>query len=96
MGAAQVTTFVPFTPQPNGAPFSFAATFDGETYQLTAQWNVFGQRWYLVCVGGNNVVVFNLPLIGSPNNGDINLLGGYFILSTLVFRVSSQNFEIGP
>jgi hypothetical protein len=91
-----MTTFVPFTPQPNGAPFAFSATFDGETYQVTAQWNVFGQRWYIVCVGGNNVVVFNLPLIGSPNSGDINLLAGYFLVSTLVFRVSSQNFEIGP
>lgn len=90
-----MTTFVPFTPTPNG-PFSFAATFDGATYQLTVLWNVFGQRWYLQCVGGNNQLVFMLPLIGSPNNGSINLLAGYFIANTLVFRVSSQNFEIGP
>lgn len=88
-------TFIPFVPAPNG-PFVFQATFDGTGYQVVVPWSVFGRRWYVRCVGENNELVFNLPLIGSPDSGDINLLGGYFIFNTLVFRVSTQVFEVGP
>ena len=87
--------FVPFSPTPQ-QPFGFSATFDGQQYQVTCPWNIFGLRWYVQCVGQGNVMIFNLPLIGSPDSGDINILAGYFLTSTLVFRISTQTFEIGP
>lgn len=90
-----MTIFVPFVPSPRG-PFSFAATLDGTDYQITVPWNVYGRRFYVQCIGPGNVPSFTLPLIGSPDSGDINIAAGYFIANTLVFRVSTQTFEIGP
>lgn len=88
-------SFIPFVPTPVQA-FAFQGTFDAQQYQLTVVWNVFGRRWFLQCQSIGNAIVFYQPLIGSPDNGDINMLAGYFIASTLVFRVSTQTFEIGP
>jgi hypothetical protein len=90
-----MTTFVNLDPPP-GKGFSFQATLDGASYTMNVTWNVFGQRWFISCLTVNGVLIFHLPVIASPNNGDINLLAGYFLTSTLVFRDSGQNFEINP
>lgn len=90
-----MTTFVAFQPAP-GRGFSFNATLDGTSYQLAVTWNVFGQRWYLTCAGSDGTLIFHLPLIGSPNTGDINLAAGYFTTSAVVFRQDTQNFEVSP
>lgn len=90
-----MTTYFPFTPTPQQA-VTFQATLDDAPYQIVVPWNAYGKRWYVQCIDTTNVLVFNLPLIGSPDNGDINLLAGYFIASTMVFRVSTQTFEINP
>lgn len=90
-----MTIYVPFTPK-NNQPFSFQATLDGSTYQLQVSWLAAGNRWYLSCIGNGNTLVFYKALIGSPDTGNINNLAGYFIANTLVFRVSTQTFEIGP
>lgn len=90
-----MATFIAFAPTPQ-LPFSFQATFDGAVFNLTCPWSVAGKRWYLQCVDTANTLIFYQPLIGSPDSGDINLLAGYFIATTLVFRVSTQNFEVGP
>lgn len=90
-----MTTYVLFQPSPD-APFSFTATLDGDSYGMTVSWNVFGQRWYLTCLGTNGQVIFHMPLIGSPDEFDINLLGGYFEASFMVFREYPRRFEISP
>ena len=91
-----MTTYVPFQPTPAGA-FTFLAELDGQHYTMSVPWNVFGQRWYLRCTGVNGVDVFSaLPLIGSPAQGNINLIAPYFAASTLVFRQDTQQFEINP
>lgn len=90
-----MTTFVPFTPPVQGT-FSFTATLDGNSYQMSVPWLAYGKRWYLQCLAAGNVPVFYKALIGSPDTGDINLLFGYFIISKMVFRVSTQTFEITP
>jgi len=90
-----MATMVPFVPTPQG-PFSFSATLDGSNYQINILWLAFGRRWYIQCLAPGNVLIFYKALIGSPDTGDINILGGYFIASTMVFRVSSQTFEINP
>lgn len=90
-----MTTFVPFAPTPESA-FAFPATLDDTTCQIFVPWNAFDRRWYLQCIGPGNVLVFSLPLIGSPDDGDINIAAGYFVESTLIFRVSTQTFEVTP
>ena len=163
-----MTTYIPFSPSQISV-FSAQVTLDGQTYNLTTPWNVFGQRYYLNVSGFNGNLIFSLPLISSPtgvyiasiswNNGtvsvttetphnyplgssvelniincapaayngthictitgvnsfnymlaadpgvnttlgaaqyNINLVGGYFTASTLVFRESPQQFEVMP
>ena len=90
-----MTTYVPFNPQP-GAAFQFQATLDGNQYTVTCVWLVYGQRYYLRIVDDlNNLIVF-IPQIGSPPAYDINIVGGYFTTSTLIYRVNTGNFEINP
>jgi len=90
-----MTTYVHLDPPP-GKGFSFQATLDGSTYQMFVSWNIFGQRWFLTCATANGALVFHQALIASPDTGDINLLAGYFLISTMVFRDTGHNFEINP
>jgi hypothetical protein len=96
-----MTTYVPFNPAP-GQPFSFLATFDGSEYQVVCTWALFGRRWVinvystLSAFGGTPQLIFEKPQISSPDNANINLLGGYFVTSTMVFRASTSSFEINP
>ncbi len=89
-----MTTLVLFTPSTT-SPFTFQPTLDGTNYTAAVTWNLSGQRWYfnLYTLAGDLVVA--LPLIGSPPDHDVDLVGGYFT-STVVFRQSSQQFEIDP
>lgn len=90
-----MTTYIPFNPQP-GSAFQFQATLDGNPYTVTCVSLVYGQRYYLNIVDDlNNPVVF-IAQIGSPPDSDINIVGGYFSESTLVYRVNTGNFEINP
>lgn len=77
-------------------PFQFAATLDGASYGVTVNWNITGQRSYINVFNGSNVLIVTAPLIGSPDGYDINLVGGYFKTSSLVFRASTKQFEVSP
>jgi hypothetical protein len=89
-----MTTFA-FTPQQTSPPFQFQPTLDGQVYNVTVTWNLFGQRWYVNIYDlGFNLIVC-LPLIGSPNDYPISLTAGYFT-STLVFYAASQQFVVTP
>lgn len=90
-----MASFIPFNPTPTQA-FNFQATLDNAVYNLSCPWSVAGRRFYLQCLDQSATLIFYQPLIGSPDTGNINLLAGYFIASTLVYRVSTNNFEIGP
>ena len=61
-----MTTYTSFVPSP-AAPFSFLPTLDGQQYNATVTWNLFGQRWYLTVATLAGVPVFSLPLAGSPS-----------------------------
>jgi len=75
--------------------FRFSPTLDGAVYAATIEWNLFGERYYLVLRNQSNEQVLSVPLIGSPDYKDINLVGGYFT-STLVYRTNSNQFEVSP
>lgn len=89
-----MTTYVPFTPTPN-TNFQFSPTLDGQAYTCIVNWNLYGQRYYINLYDLNQNWIVTLPLISSPNGYDISLTAGYFA-SKMVFRESSQTFEIAP
>lgn len=87
-------TTIPFTPSAT-QPFEFQPTLNGIQYTAFVTWNIFGRRYYLNIFQLDGTRVLTTALIGSPNDADINMVGGYFD-SVLVFRASSQQFEITP
>lgn len=90
-----MTTFITFTPS-SVAPFQFNPTLDGTVYIATCTWNIYGQRYYINIYNQTRTLIMSKPIIGSPDNYNVNLLFGYFKNSTLVYRTSSNNFEINP
>lgn len=91
-----MTQYFPFTPNAAAVPpYQFAPTLDGQVYNVYVTWNVFGQRWYINVYDLTGELVLSTPTIGSPSDYDISLVWGIFT-STLVFRESSQQFEVSP
>jgi hypothetical protein len=90
-----MATLIQFTPTIT-ENFSFLPTLDGQQYAATVYWSLFGQRWILSLYTLQNVLVVQKPLTASPDDYDINLVAGYFKNSTLIYRDSTNNFEINP
>lgn len=97
-----MTTFVEFNP-PAYTPFVFQPTLDGAQYTAVINWNLFGKRWYLNLYTIQGVLLICMPMVGSPVSSpvpgvspDINLLKGYFAVSTMVWRPQNNQIEIGP
>jgi hypothetical protein len=88
-----MTVLVPCTPQPT-APFQFQPVLDGVSYNAVCPFNAYGQRYYLNIYNVQGVLELSIPLIASPDTGDIDLAKGYFD-TPIIFRDSSQTFEIG-
>lgn len=84
-------TTIPFTP--NGRePFTFQATVGGAKIFGTVPYNIYAQRYYLKLTNGQGDVISFLPLIGSPDDYDINLAMPYSS-GQLIYRASSNQFE---
>ena len=90
-----MTTLTQFTPTVD-QNFSFQPALDGAQYSVVVTWSLFGQRWILNVYTLSGTLVVSKPLTGSPPGYDINLIEGYFTRSSLVYRVSSNNFEVSP
>ena len=90
-----MTTYTQFTPTIN-QNFSFQPTLDGQQYNVIIKWNLFGKRWVLYVYTTQNKIVLQKPLRSSPPEYDINLIEGYFKTSKLVYRQSTNNFEVSP
>lgn len=86
------TIYVPFNVSPS-SNFQFQANFDGKSYNVRINWNLFGQRYYVNIYTLSGDLVLCLPLIGSPDFFNISLTAGYFT-TMLIWRVQSGNFEI--
>ena len=90
-----MTTFVQFNPSPY-ANFQFNPELDGTSYTATCTWNTYSSRYYINIYDNYGTLIVTNPLIASPNDFDINLVYGYFQTSRLVYRESSNNFEVIP
>jgi hypothetical protein len=90
-------TTIAFTPNNNAAPpFQATVTLDGQSYSLTTRWNLYRVGWYFSLTDQSGNLVVNAPLVGSPPNATIYLAPGIFQTSTLAYRVSTGQFEVGP
>jgi hypothetical protein len=90
-------TTILFTPSNNTTPpFQTPVTLDGVSYSLYTMSNFYANRWYVVLADQSGNIVMNMPLIGSPPDFDILLFPGLFQTSTVVYRVGTGQFEIGP
>lgn len=90
-------TLIAFLPSVSGAPpFSAVVALDGATYSLVVMWNFYRGDWYFSLTDAFGNLIINQPLIGSPPNANIYLAPGIFTSSTMVYRVSTGNFEITP
>ena len=90
-----MTTLVAFNPSAY-ANFQFNPELDGVTYTAICTWNLYGERYYISIYNNNGTLIVINPIVASPDNYDINLVYGYFQISKLVYRASSNNFEISP
>ena len=90
-----MTTIVNFAPNPN-ANFQFNATLDGKSCVVVCTYNNYAPRYYINIYDTARNLLLTRAMVGSPADYDINLLFGYFTTSTMVYRVSSNNFEINP
>lgn len=81
-----------FAPSPSG-PFTFTPTLDGTQYTAIVTWNVFGQRYYVNIYTLQGVRICTVPMIGSPNDVNLNIVKGYFT-TELVYRADLQQFEV--
>lgn len=88
-------TVIPFTPNATQA-FSSLFTLDNVTYTGTVTWNVYAQRWYLILTDAAGNVAWNGGLVASPDDANIYLAPGVFTTSTLLFRDSTNQFEVEP
>jgi hypothetical protein len=90
-------TLIAFTPsQTTAPPFSATVTLDGNAYTLATMWNLYRGGWYVSLIDQSGNLVLNQPLVGSPPNANIYLAPGLFQTSTLLYRVNTNSFEIGP
>lgn len=86
-------TNVFFQPTTAAPPFEFQATLDNQVYNVGVTWNIARQGWYISITDQTSTLIVCEPLIGSPDSYDIDLVGAYFT-TTMVFRVSTNQFEI--
>ncbi len=90
-------TTIPFQPSPTAAPpFTTLVVLDGVAYTLTTMWSVYRSDWFYSLTDDSGNLIINAPLIGSPPDSNIYLAPGVFSASTLLYRVSTESFEITP
>jgi hypothetical protein len=88
-----MTTTVQFTPQTN-AIFQFQATLDGQVYQCTINWNLFGARYYLTITSLSGQWIVTEPLTGTPLGYDLASLS---VSNNIASAVTTANhtFTVG-
>jgi hypothetical protein len=78
---------------PNSASkFIFDAVLDGITYIATV--SIILDTAWIELKDQSGTVVFQRPVIGSPDSFDIPINGGYGFTSKLIYRTASGAFEI--
>jgi hypothetical protein len=88
-----MTTFFNFTPSITAA-YQFQPTLDGQVYNATILWSVFGQRYYLRLADLSGNVIVHEALAGSDTGINVSSLSwsqGQVTLTT----IAPHNYNIG-
>lgn len=91
-----MTTYFPFTPS-NIAPPTFQPTLDGDVYNCTVVWSLFGQRYNLNCNDSSGSDVFTgIAIVNTISGVPINTLSwdAASLTATVVTPVP-HNYKIG-
>ena len=94
-------TAIPFSPSAS-IPFQFQTTLGGNSYSITIPWNQYERRYYINIKTVQGVLVYAMPLIGSPPEYNISLLPqldpatGKPWTSKLYFIQATQTFMVLP
>jgi hypothetical protein len=63
-----MTTYLQFAPtQSASPPWQGQITLDSATYNLSASWSSFGQRWYINLLALDGTSLLTTALVGSPD-----------------------------
>lgn len=89
-----MTTIFKFQPSSTGN-FQFNPVLDGTAYIAVCTYNSYSPRYYINIYDNGRNLIMTRPIVGSPDDSDINMLFGYFN-STMIYRVSSNQFEVSP
>lgn len=90
-------TTIAFNPVPtNAPPFQTSVTLDGNAYLLSVYWQQYAQRWYVKLTDDAGKLTWNGAMLASPLDYDILLAPGIFTTSRLLYRESTNNFEVTP
>jgi hypothetical protein len=75
-------------------PFNFQPNFDGNQYNISVPWCLFGQRYYVQCETLSGSIIFYLPLVSS---GSAIYISNVNWLSNTVTITTSTNhgFKVG-
>ncbi|HBV7900215.1 TPA: hypothetical protein OW273_001536 [Citrobacter freundii] len=82
---------IPFKPD-GQTPFTFQSVVGGIKVFGTVPYNLYANRYYVKLTDGQGKVITYVPMVGSPDNYDINLALPC-APGTLIYRVSSNQFE---
>lgn len=72
----------------------FTPILGGEVYNCQIKWNIAAQRWYLNITDNSGARQLTMPMVGSPDDSDIDLLLGVFSPTKMVWRISSDQIEV--
>ncbi len=76
--------------------YTFNPVLDGVNCVAVCTYNIYAQRYYISIYDTARTLIVINPIIASPDNYDVDLIYGYFNISTLIYRGSSNNFEVTP
>lgn len=88
-----MTTLFPFQPTLQ-APFQFQPVLDGQNYNATVTWNLFGKRFYLNLFALDGTLVTSVPMVGSPTGFAIESMS-WANGTVTVETVDPHSYKIG-
>lgn len=89
-----MTDYIPFQP-PQNDTFRFSAVVNGQSLFMTVWYNAWSRRYFLRSKDGGGEIISDVPMVGSPENADINLVLP-LAPGKIVYRGHTGNFEVSP
>jgi hypothetical protein len=88
-----MTTYFTYVPS-TVAPFAFSPTLDGEVYNCTVTWSLFGKRPYLNVFASDGTWILTVALTGSPTGLPLQAVS-WANGSTVATTVAPHGYRVG-